>query len=130
MNSLNFDEGYKELAINGDENRIIKINPLDVSMFNRYDEVKNEIDEAIEMSKDFENKEKAEKIIREKIEYILNSKCCDVVFGCQSIFAPCSGQFLFMNFLNSVLDYSKTEYDKLNSKSEEKIKKYTDKVKK
>lgn len=128
MNSLNFDEGYKELAINGDETRVIKINPLDVSMFKRYDEVKEEIDKAIEMSKDFENKEKAETIIKEKIEYVLNAKCCDIVFGSQSIFSPCSGQFLFMNFLNAVLDYSKAEYAKLNNVSEKKIKKYTDRV--
>lgn len=128
MNSLNFDEGYKELAINGDETRVIKINPLDVSMFKRYDEVKEEIDKAIEMSKDFENKEKAEVIIKDKIEYILNSKCCDIVFGSQSIFSPCSGQFLFMNFLNAILEYSKAEYAKLNNVSEKKIKKYTDRV--
>ena len=36
MQSLNFDEGIKSFAINGDESRVIRFNPADPDMMTRY----------------------------------------------------------------------------------------------
>lgn len=44
MQSLDFDDGLKRLAINGDENRIIVVNPTDVGILARYREKLPEIE--------------------------------------------------------------------------------------
>lgn len=50
MQSLNFEDGLKCLAINGDENRVIVVNPTDVGIVKRYKEKFPEIEK---LSKDF-----------------------------------------------------------------------------
>jgi len=74
MQSLNFEDGLKRLAINGDENRVIVVNPTDVGIVTRYREKLPEIEK---LSSDTENSEEIpdilDKKVREFVDYIIGS---------------------------------------------------------
>lgn len=82
MQSLNFDDGLKRLAINGDENRAIVVNPTDVGIVARYREKFPEIEK---LSADTENSEEIpdilDKKVREFVDYIIGSPVSEIVFG-------------------------------------------------
>ena len=64
MTNLEFNDGLKRLAINGDENRIITINPTDIAVIKRYNEVIPQLDRLSEKYKDVPQ-EKTVEIISE-----------------------------------------------------------------
>lgn len=135
MNNLEFDDGLKHLAINGDENRIITINPTDIAVIKRYNEVIPQLDELSEKYKEIPQEKTVEiiseldKKAREFIDYIIGSSVSETVFGTANCLSYAGGQTIFENFLTAYMNYMtpaiKSEYEK----SKKRIEKYTKHIK-
>lgn len=135
MNNLEFDDGLKHLAINGDENRIITINPTDIAVIKRYNEVIPQLDELSEKYKEIPQEKTVEAIseldkkAREFIDYIIGSPVSETVFGTANCLSYAGGQTIFENFLTAYMNYMtpaiKSEYEK----SKKRIEKYTKHIK-
>lgn len=135
MNNLEFDDGLKRLAINGDENRIITINPTDIAVIKRYNEVIPQLDELSEKYKEIPQEKTVEAIselnkkAREFIDYIIGSPVSETVFGTANCLSYAGGQTIFENFLTAYMNYMtpaiKSEYEK----SKNRIEKYTKHIK-
>ena len=127
MNNLSFDEGLKELSINGDSNRIIRFNPCDPSITDRIEKAEKNIKD-IEKNPD---KQYIEKSIKEQINFILNADCADIIFGATSPLAICSGgKFLFENVITAIVGYINSEMEKELKKTKKNVEKYVKQVKK
>lgn len=135
MNNLEFDDGLKRLEINGDENRIITINPTDIAVIKRYNEVIPQLDELSEKYKEIPQEKTVEAIseldkkAREFIDYIIGSPVSETVFGTANCLSYAGGQTIFENFLTAYMNYMtpaiKSEYEK----SKKRIEKYTKHIK-
>ena len=44
MKSINFDEGYKNYAVNGDEKRIVRVRVTDINLLKRVEAALTEIE--------------------------------------------------------------------------------------
>ncbi|MGF7145295.1 hypothetical protein HNQ56_003736 [Anaerotaenia torta] len=143
MNSLNFDSGYKEFCINGDENRVIRFNPADYSMLKRFSDAKKnimlavtEIEKDVQLRKGTEDElEEAAKlitnineIINSQINYIFNSDVAKTAFGNQSPISTVKGKFLFERFLDAAGPYIEKEIKAEQAASQKRIDKYTKQV--
>ena len=139
MTNLEFNDGLKRLSINSDENRIITINPTDIAVISRYNEVLPKLDELTEKYRNTENPtpEKTAEIIseldrkaRDFIDYIIGSPVSDTVFGTANCLSCAGGQTIFENFLTAYMEYMtpaiKSEYEK----SKNRVEKYTNQIKK
>jgi hypothetical protein len=129
MESLNFDEGYKELAINGDEKRVIRFNPSDVSILDKITKLGEEISEkaeALKTDKDFEN---YEKMICKHFDDMLGKGSSKKIFGDISPIATVNGRFLYEVFLeDALLPYINKSIKDNYEKNMERIKKYTQEI--
>lgn len=134
MENLQFNDGLKRLAINGDESRIITINPTDISIVKRYNEVIPQLDELSEKYKEIPQEKTVEAVseldrkAREFIDYIIGAAVSDTVFGTANCLSYAGGQTIFENFLTAYMDYMtpaiKSEYDR----SKNRIQKYTNQI--
>ena len=126
MQSLNFEDGLKRLAINGDENRVIVVNPTDVGIVTRYREKLPEIEK---LSANTENSEKIpdilDKKVREFVDYIIGSPVSEIVFGKTNCLSMAGGQTIFENFLTAYMEYMKPEIKAEYERSKKRIEKYT-----
>lgn len=138
MKSLNFDTGVNEYLINGDESKVIRIDTTDFALFDRAKKASEIIDK---LSNDYRNADvktdeqaneifvKADKDIREQINYIFGYDVSTVVFGitnCVSVTK--SGHMLFENFLNAVIPVIKEDMQEAMKKQNERVNKYTSQV--
>lgn len=147
---LSFDDGYKNLEINGDPKKVIRINPTDVSFVKRIAGLEDKAKEIGEkygdidldglnelkdlspdepdfgkMKKAAETMDKVERSIRELIDSAFETPVCDTVFGDLNCLSPANGAPIYINFIRSIFGYIKQELDKQNAESEAKISKYT-----
>ena len=146
MDSLNFNEGYKELAINGDESRVIRIDLTDYGMIERLNESYKKIDEfqkncedininadgtpADKLNTSAEMLTKFRTLIEEQIDYILDSKVSKIVFGNKNPLSTVNGVPLYQGFLNALAPYIKEVMQREQKESKKKIEKYTKVLKK
>ncbi len=143
MNSLNFDEGYKELAINGDESRILRINLADSNLIIRFQDAMKSLEElvnntkGIEFNNDGSAKEESQietlkkltDTVREKIDYALNTNACEIAFGNQSPLSLVNGKYLFEGFLDALEPFLEEEMKKQAKLSKKRMEKYIKRVK-
>lgn len=126
MQSLDFEDGLKRLAINGDENRVIVVNPTDVGIVKRYREKLPEIEE---LSADSGNPEEMPDIldrkVREFVDYIIGSPVSGIVFGKTNCLSMAGGQTIFENFLTAYMEYMKPEIRAEYERSKKRVEKYT-----
>lgn len=147
---LSFDDGYKNIEINGDPNKVIRINPTDMAFVKRIsglgDKAKEisdkygDIDfsniEKLEnldpedpdftmMKKAAEAMDKAEKSIRELIDSAFEYPVCDIVFGELNCLSPAGGVPIYINFIRVIFEYITKEMQKQNAESEARMSKYT-----
>lgn len=129
MQSLNFEDGLKHLAINGDENRIIVVNPTDVGIVARYREKLPEIEK---LSEETGNSEKIsdilDKKVREFVDYIIGSPVSEIVFGKTNCLSMAGGQTIFENFLTAYMEYMKPEIQAEYENSKKRVEKYTNQL--
>lgn len=140
MTSLKFDDGYKEYSINGDESRVIRINTTDFAIFDRIKKAMKQIDK---IAKEYENVTpknddeandlfvSADKKVREQINYIFDSDVSTVAFGNTNCFSIVfsNKQPLFYNFLNAIIPTIRSDIEKVMSKSNKNVAKYTSQLK-
>lgn len=140
MTSLKFDDGYKEYSINGDESRVIRINTTDFAIFDRIKKAMSNIDD---ISKKYKNAEpktddeanelfvSVDKRVREQINYIFDSDVSSVAFGNTNCFSIVfsNKQPLFYNFLNAIIPTIRSDIEKVMSKSNKNVSKYTSQLK-
>ncbi|MFV0517251.1 MAG: hypothetical protein ACK5MV_07635 [Aminipila sp.] len=144
MDNLNFDSGMMELAINGDESKVLRINPADEKIVEGLLKIveSKEIKEFIENEKalfDKSNKDsnlekvkkknqlnlELDKFLRNELDLILGVGISELVFGDICVTAINSnGEIIFSSFVNALLNMIKSEILKRSAKTQEIIKKY------
>lgn len=134
MQNLNFNDGLVRFAINGDESRVITINPTDFGIINRFSNAQTELDK---LSESYEDNEKnnieavaeLDKKAREIIDHIVGSPVSDIVFGDVNCLSLSGGQPIFVNFLEAYKDYLEPKIKAEMKKSKARVAKYTKQVK-
>lgn len=139
--TLVFEEGYKTYDINGDPDRVIKVNVGDYAIFDRWEEVKkkledkeefyaelnlnpdgtslDETEEAMRMARELD------KFVRSQINYVFNADVADVIFGKQSCLSIRNGEPLWMHFMNIILAEVEKDMTKEAKSFSNKMSKYT-----
>lgn len=126
MQSLNFEDGLKRLAINGDENRVIVVNPTDIGIVARYREKLPEIEKlSAETGNSEEISDILDKKVREFIDYIISSPVSETVFGKTNCLSVAGGQTIIENFLTAYMEYMKPEIKAEYERSKKRVEKYT-----
>ena len=139
-NNLDLGEEYVELTINNDENRVIRVDLSDFGMIERLNESYKKIDEFQKKHKDIKIKadgsaedalnESAEilkafsALVREQIDYILDSKVSDVVFGNKNPLSTVKGVPLYERFLNALKPYIEKIAKREKQESDKRVQKY------
>lgn len=140
MKNLDLGEEYVELTINNDENRVIKIDLSDLGILERISESYKKIEEFQNIHKDIEIKadgtaadgliQSAEvlksfrELINEQIDYILDSKVSNIVFGNKNPLSTVKGIPLYERFLNALKPYINEIAKREEKESKKKIEKY------
>ena len=148
MQNLNFDDGLKSFAINGDERRVIRFNPADPDLIIRYDKARKRIagisteklsavkldgrgqllnkededgyDEAVEALKE------VNQTIREALKDLFIADVYDIVFAGMSPFAGATdGRFVFETFMEAVKPILENGISEYRAASEKRMEKYT-----
>ena len=136
MQSVSFDEGYKEFAINNDENRVIRFNPKDFGILTRMEDTLSDFEALEKKLKDGNEEEftnnlrEAEKVVHEKIDSIFNANVHDIIFNHQSPISLVGGEFLFMRVIEALIPIVEKEVKYEMQMSEKRMSKYTEKYKK
>lgn len=136
MQSISFDEGYKEFAINNDENRVIRFNPKDFGILTRMEDTLSDFEALEKKLKDGNEEEftnnlrEAEKVVYEKIDSIFNANVHDIIFNHQSPISLVGGEFLFIRVIEALIPIVEKEVKYEMQKSEKRMSKYTEKYKK
>lgn len=145
MQNLQFDDGYKEFSINGDESRVIRFNPRDFAILERIKEAYDMIEEASKVTEDVQLKADGSPVemlgsaadivkqfddtVKKAVNHIFNSDVSTAVFGKQSPLSLIGGSPLYERFLETVIPVIRKEVEAESKKSRERISKYTSQVK-
>lgn len=137
MQSIDFNSGnYKEYAINGDENRVIRINVSDVGIITRIQDAMSKADNIAEEVSEREKKEDKTQLLREydqrardMVNSIFESDVCTAALGGINVFSMGSnGKPVLVNFLEALLAVVVQEIKSAQTaaqiKLEEKVEKY------
>lgn len=127
MKSLNFDSGVKEYEINGDPNRVLRINPSDFGIIERINKAKDELDK-LHITSDLNGMTELDKVVRTQIDKIFGTGSADVIFGETNSASFAGGQPIFANFLECIAPEITRVIEEEKKKSATKIKKYTSQV--
>ena len=147
---LNYDDGYKNIELNGDPDKVIRINPTDVQFLERFanfDETADKIREKYkdvdlntinqlkhmdENNPDFskfkeaaENIDKLDKAMKELVNEVFGYDISSIVFGNENCLSPANGKPIFMNFMERIFEYIQSVALSEKTKAQQKIEKYT-----
>lgn len=145
MQNIKFDDGYKKFMINDDPDKVIKFDPADFGIIERFNTARKNIEKSTEELNDTtldnsgepvdELEEAAEaigkvrNIICEQVDYIFDSSVSSIVFGNKSPLAMVKGVPLFERFIVAAQTYIEKEIKAEMKASEKRISKYTSQVK-
>jgi hypothetical protein len=149
MQSIRFDDGYKEFMINDDPNKVIRFNPSDYGIIERFNTARKDIlAEMDKLQKDFDIKpdgtpdvpedeleeaagmmSKARKLICDKVDYIFGNPVSEIAFGNQSPISMVKGVPLFERFIKAAQPFIEEEVKKEQIASQKRVEKYTKQVK-
>lgn len=141
MQNINFNDGYKEFSINNDESRIIRFNPSDYGMLERFETARNNIKEELSrlgdgvdidnngdavdgLAKSAEMVRVASDIIRHNINHIFGADVCKSAFGMQSPLSSVGGKTLVERFLDAVFPMIEKEIETEHKASKKRMAKY------
>ncbi len=137
MQSINFNSGYKEYAINGDETNVVRFMPSDFNILERMKEAVPAIESAHQTYVDSKDAPdisdvmySCDKKIREQINYIFGNDVCTAAFGTANCLSPVGGNLLYQSFLEALFPILERDISVEMAKVEKNIKKYTSQVKK
>lgn len=148
---LNYDDGYKNIQLGEDPNRVIRINPTDAKFLNRiadfdvrseeirekYKDVDlnkitelqnlNETDPEFDKLKDAaETADQLDCAMKELINEIFGYDISKIVFGSESCLSPVNGQPLFMGFMQCIFGYIAEVSAEEKKKTQEKLNIYSE----
>lgn len=131
---LKFDDGFREYAINGDENKIIRFNPTDYNIKKRATEAVEKIKAMAEKYEsmgvdDLTAEEVLDTETRKMINYICGSDVCSVALGNTHAMTICGSAPIYENFLNALIPLIESEVKAAQKKVSKKAKSYIDNVK-
>lgn len=146
MQNISFDVGYKSFCINNDESKVVRFNPSDYGLLERFSKARktimqevNSLNEEVNLKADgtstdgldetAELIEKVNKIINGQIDYIFDAEVSKIAFGNQSPISTIKGKFLFERFLDAVGPLMEKEIKAEQAASEKRVSKYTKQVK-
>lgn len=149
MQSIRFDDGYKEFMINDDPSKVIRFNPSDYGIIERFNTARKDILTEIEkLQKDFDIKpdgtpdvpedeleeaagmmSKVRKLICDKVDYIFGNPVSEIAFGNQSPLSSIKGIPLFERFIRAAQPYIEKEVKAEQEASMKRVNKYTKQVK-
>ena len=141
MESLNFDEGFKEFVINGDKNRVLRINPADIGIIDRMQESIDEMKKELEkISKEIpmtaagtaasENEQQVatvralNKLIRKQVDDVFYPGAAEVIFGRQNPLALSGGETIYEKFFKALQAVIKPNIEAEMKKAQKNIGKY------
>ncbi len=149
MGNISFNDGYETFTINEDPNRVIRINPRDVNILDRFKTAMNELKEEsdslseikvnadglpvsggnISLEECTQRLTAFNQMIISKLNYIFNSDVSFAAFGNQSPLSliGAEGKFLFEVFMEAALIAVKEKIDSAAIEVEERAGKYTQK---
>lgn len=140
MRNLNINNGIREFTINGDENKVLRVNTSDLNLAKRAKKAQKELsliaDECMNIDENMSIDESIAKLdaldtkVKNTVDYIFNSNASDIVFGEMSSVSICDGQPVFQNFLDAIIPEIEKDTQAEIKKSQRNIKKYTSQVKK
>lgn len=108
MQSIDFNSGnYKEYAINGDENRVIRINVSDVGIITRIQDAMSKADNIAEEVSEREKNEDRTQLLKEydqRAREMVNDIFGTAALGSVNVFSVASnGKPVLVNFLEALL---------------------------
>lgn len=117
MQSINFDDGFKTYAINGDDNCTIKIRVTDFNLPKRINDALSDIESIIEKVKSSKTADEIAKFdeeIRKIINDVFGSDICSGAFGKANICTIASnGEPIFANFFNALLPIIRADIEEV-----------------
>lgn len=138
--SINFDDGFKSYEINGDPQRVIRIDTADYGLIERLRNAEKNINAEMHKyenvkiksdgSADVDDETAADGIrdlgefICGQFDYIFNSEVSDVLFGTASPLSTRGGVPLFERVFNAIVPIIETDIKSEQKKAEARIKKY------
>ena len=139
-NNINLSDGFKEVTINNDPNRVIRINPTDVNFISRYNETVKKIDELSEkyanvkedelfLEEQAETISNIDKQAKEYLDYIVGSPVSETVFGTSSCLSFSDGKTVLENFLEAYVGFMTPAIKEEYKKSRQRVNKYTSQAK-
>lgn len=133
-NVLKFDDGFEDLKINGDANRVIRFNPTSGVLLKKiekaHDDIVSEL-KNIEENKEISDEEKFElldKFIKAQIDEIFGVGTSEIVFAGEYSITTVNGNYIYENFLIAVMDYMTAKIKAETEKSQKRIEEYTKKA--
>ncbi|MDO4863467.1 MAG: hypothetical protein Q4A05_04780 [Ruminococcus sp.] len=115
MKSINFDEGYKEYAINNDEQRVIRIRLSDMNLLKRVETAMKETKELVGKYKKAPSAEELVQFdseVREVINKAFGSDICTPVLGSASVLTlATNGKLLLFEFFDAFLPVIKADIE-------------------
>lgn len=144
--NINYDDGIRDFTINGDSNRILKVNVNDIGIIDRVhkaiEDTKKDLNSmkmskvAINSSGDSADKhlEREAKLIRDvnnklrkRFDQIFYKGASDIVFGVQNPIAlNSSGMTIYEAFLQAFVEVMKPSFEEAAKASQKKVDKYLD----
>lgn len=142
MQNICFDDGFKEFTLNNDPNKVIRFNPSDFSILERFNAAQKKIDEAYknineyikinndgspgdELEETAEAISKVNELVREQVDYIFDSNVSSAVFGNQSPLSMVKGVPFFERFISAAQPFIEREIVAEQKASQKRIEKYT-----
>ena len=146
MQSIRFDDGYKEFMINDDPDKVIRFDPADFGIIERFNTARKNIEKSTdtlgndvaidskgapvdELESAAEAVSRVSNFIKEQVDYIFDSPVSDMVFGNKSPLAMVKGVPLFERFIVATQSVIEKEIKTEMKASEKRISKYTKQVK-
>lgn len=122
MQSINFNDGYKTYAVNGDESNVIRVNTRDFNIVTRYNEMTPMLDEIIEKYKQRKEKSGVDEIkdidsrVRQIVDEVFNADVSSHAFGnTHSLTVLDSGKFLVESFLEAFMPIIENDVNEANN---------------
>lgn len=128
MKNICFDDGYREYMINGDDKRILRVNPSDFGILQRISDAQTAIKSA-EVENTPEGIAAFDKLAREQLDAVFGEGTAELVFGRTNCASMAGGKPIYFNFLEALAPIIKADVEAEKRKSDANIKKYTSQVK-
>lgn len=140
MASIVFDEGIQEFEINNDPSRILRFNPSDVGIVDRYYTCIQKMEEELKKTEDIridpegnpvdtlestaETLKEVNRILRSNFDEVFYEGSADIVFGKQNPLALAGGHTIYENFLKAFGKIIAPMIEEEKKKSENAVNKY------